>query len=221
MLRLWETKDRLSILALILANLAPLAGVFLWGWGAGAIVLLYWVENLIVGLYNVMKIALAKPDDSVRDEFGMAAVPFFCVHYGGFCFAHGIFVLLLASAAKGGEPSMERVPVLFGQILWPSLGLLISHGVSFVMNTLVHQEYKTLTVRKQVWQPYGRIAVLHIGILLAMFVLMPLGTSAALLAALVVVKTGADVYLYARAHRPPATANADSEAPGAPPQESP
>ena len=215
MRRFWNIKDRLSVAALVLANLAPLAGVFFGGWDAGAVVLLYWAENLIVGFYNVIKLALMKSDDSVRREMGMSAIPFFCVHYGMFCFAHGLFVLLLVSMTKG-EPDLSRLQLLLGQIVWPFLGLVVSHGVSFVANTLTHQEYKSITVRQQIWQPYGRIAVLHVGILLAMFVFGALGASVGLLVSLIALKTGADVYLYLRAHRQPATEDVKAEALGEP-----
>jgi len=201
---LFRSNHYASVAALVLANLAPLAGVFFAGWDAGSVVLLYWLENLIVGFYNVLKLTKVKTDDSLRRDLGMSPIPFFCVHYGFFCFGHGIFVLLLVSMSKG-NPDLARLQLLFGQIVWPFLGLVVSHGVSYVANTLIGQEYKTITAKQQVWQPYRRIALLHVGILLAMFGFVAFGTSVGLLVSLVVVKTGADVYLYLRAHRWPAT----------------
>ena len=38
-----------SILFLIAANLVPLYGVFQWGWKVGDILILYWIENVIIG----------------------------------------------------------------------------------------------------------------------------------------------------------------------------
>ena len=52
-----EKKDNVSLLALIGANLIPLAGVFFFGWDVTLIVLLYWSENLIAGFYNILKMA--------------------------------------------------------------------------------------------------------------------------------------------------------------------
>lgn len=49
-----------SIIALAIANLVPVAGVVWFEWNATAIILLYWSENVIIGFYNVLKLALAK-----------------------------------------------------------------------------------------------------------------------------------------------------------------
>ena len=42
----------LAVVSLVLANLVPLAGVFAFHWDAAMIILLYWVENLVVGFYK-------------------------------------------------------------------------------------------------------------------------------------------------------------------------
>ena len=53
-------KPSLSTQALTVANLLPLIGVVFLGWDAAAIVLLYWIENLIIGLFNVLRMILVK-----------------------------------------------------------------------------------------------------------------------------------------------------------------
>ena len=49
-----------SAILLVAANLIPLAGVLLFGWSLWTILVLYWVENGIVGLWNVPRILLAQ-----------------------------------------------------------------------------------------------------------------------------------------------------------------
>ena len=89
-------KPTLSTLALIVANLVPLAGVFLMGWDAAIIVLLYWTENLVIGFYNTLKIALVKVSDPPVGHLGkLFAIPFFWLHFGGFCGMHGLFLLVI------------------------------------------------------------------------------------------------------------------------------
>ena len=87
-----KEKDNLSLLALIGANLIPLGGVFFFGWGVTFIVLLYWIENLIAGFYNILKIAILKTDQATDNLQKLFIIPFFCVHYGGFCAGHGFFL---------------------------------------------------------------------------------------------------------------------------------
>ena len=49
-----------SAILLLLANLIPLVGVLFFGWSLLTILVLYWLENGIVGFWNVPKIILAK-----------------------------------------------------------------------------------------------------------------------------------------------------------------
>ena len=49
-----------SALLLVAANAVPLAGVLFFGWSLWTILVLYWIENGIVGLWNIPKILLAQ-----------------------------------------------------------------------------------------------------------------------------------------------------------------
>ncbi len=49
-----------SLLALVIANALPLVGVLFLGWTVFPLVLLYWLENLVVGGFNVAKLLLAQ-----------------------------------------------------------------------------------------------------------------------------------------------------------------
>jgi len=44
-----------SVLFLIIANIVPLYGVFFLNLQAFPILLLFWLENVIVGVFNVLK----------------------------------------------------------------------------------------------------------------------------------------------------------------------
>lgn len=47
-----------SALALIAANLAPLAGVLFSKWGIGEVMVLFWAESAVIGFYTVLKLAI-------------------------------------------------------------------------------------------------------------------------------------------------------------------
>ena len=58
---LYRTTSRSrTAIALIVANAIPIVGVLFFGWSLLTILVLYWVENAIVGLWNVPKIVLAQ-----------------------------------------------------------------------------------------------------------------------------------------------------------------
>lgn len=49
-----------SAIVLLIANAIPIVGVLFFGWSLITILVLYWIENGIVGFWNVPKIALAR-----------------------------------------------------------------------------------------------------------------------------------------------------------------
>jgi len=55
-----RTATSRSALVLLVANLIPLVGVVFFGWSLLTVLVLYWVENGIVGFWNVPKIILAR-----------------------------------------------------------------------------------------------------------------------------------------------------------------
>jgi hypothetical protein len=89
------------------------------------------------------------------------------------------------------------------QWLFAFVALVISHGISFVMNFLLAGERETLTLRDLMGAPYGRIVVLHVAIILGGFAVMALGEPVALLVVLVLLKLGLDIKLHLREHGAP------------------
>ncbi len=211
--------QRLPLISLIAANVVPVFGVLFAGWDAFNIVLLYWAENLVVGFYNVLKMAFVRMKDP-RELMGkLFAIPFFVLHFGGFVGIHGFFVLTIFN--KSGGESMGRVSwpcfLVFVQILLnvmkeaysvmsPNmrlalLALFVSHGVSFVYNYLIKGEYARTDPGKLMGAPYARVVVMHVAIIAGGFLSMVFGSPAALLFVLVVLKTIIDVELHLREHK--------------------
>lgn len=204
-------------LALLLANLLPLFGVLWLDWDVGAVVVLYWAENLITGAYTVLRMFTVGKLDA------LPRVAFFCVHYGGFCAIHGLFVLKLTRfaglddlpAVTGHWPGplvmIEKFLMLARQLLaaapeqllWGCLALLISHGASFLLLFIGQGEYRHTTVRQLMTAPYRRIVVLHVAVIAGGFLVRQLGSPLGLLLALVALKTGMDIMLHNRSHRKP------------------
>jgi hypothetical protein len=205
---------------LLLANLVPVFGVLYLDWDASSIVVLYWAENLIVGGFTLLKMLLV---GKAGATFKML---FFCVHYGGFCAIHGIFVLELTrfageqispAAAASWPGPLALLQMFIGLIhqvlaaapeafLWGCLALLLSHGSSFLLLFIGQQEYRNTTVDKLMKAPYQRIVVMHITVIAGGFLVVRLGSPLGLLLALVALKTGMDIMLHNRSHRRAATA---------------
>lgn len=192
---------RPSVLALIAANVFPLIGVFLFGWEVFPLLLLFWCENVIVGIFNALKMLFSSPDNAMGWAAKLFVIPFFCFHYGMFTFIHGVFVVgLFGGYFRAGSP-FPGPDVLLGlvqknHLTWAVVGLFVSHAVSFVHNYLGRGEYRRADFKILMAQPYGRIVLLHLTILGGGFLMMALKSPSIGLALLVVLK----IILDLRAH---------------------
>src|SRR5438552_16780075 len=82
-----------SALVLVAANLVPLAGVLFFGWSVFATLLLFWVEDVIVGVFNILRMLTAAPDNPLAWVSKVFMIPFFTFHYCVFVIVHGFFVM--------------------------------------------------------------------------------------------------------------------------------
>lgn len=202
---------RASVLALLAANLAPLIGVLVFDWAVFPLMLLFWAENVVIGGFNILKM-LACGGGGPMGIIGKAFyVPFFTVHYGLFTFVHGIFVISLFGGGKSMGLGADRLLLALGEHqLWlPLLGLVASHGVSFATNYLGAGEFRSATLPQLLFQPYGRIVILHVTILGGGFLMQALKSPTVGLAFLVVVKCVVDLVAHLRERakfQPPAHA---------------
>jgi uncharacterized protein DUF6498 len=89
-----------STLILIAANLVPLIGVFLWGWDAFVLLVLYWLETAVIAFWTIVRIA-SMPRDALGDikfegsdkpAAPLALAAFFTVHAGIFMSVHFLFL---------------------------------------------------------------------------------------------------------------------------------
>ena len=217
-----------ALVALVLANLVPLVGVLFLGWDVWGILIIYWLENGIYGVFNVMKMRRAEGTDDEspiesretrrrlnsltingRPASGSdkaALIPFFVMHYGMFWVVHGIFVLTFpAFAISGaeGEPdfgsTLDPLAIVFALIC-----LFISHGISYRLNYIGRGEYLRTTAARQMFAPYGRLVVLHVTIIFGAILISMTGASASAIVVLVLLKIALDVGLHLAEHREPA-----------------
>jgi hypothetical protein len=205
--------------ALVLANLVPLAGVLLFGWDAFALLLLYWLENLVVGGFTLLRMLRA----GGLKALGMSA--FFVFHYGFFCAIHGSLVVAVSSIGADTDPGSQLFAddaplplmpfVMLHKLLqWiggempellflPLLAFVASHGLSFIEHQLRGGEDDGRTAQQIMGDPYQRIVILHVAIIAGAGVIVSLGggSAAPMLVMLVAGKTLLDLAQHRRVHR--------------------
>ena len=195
------TRDRdlpPSALVLAAANLVPLVGVAAFHWTVFSILLLYWCENVVVGAFNVLRMLVASPKDIAADATKVFLIPFFMFHYGMFTMVHGIFVLELFGPGGNVRPSPAHfvAAVSAAGVWYGVLAIVASHGFSFLHNYIAGGEFRRAALPQLMIQPYARVVVLHVTILIGGFAAKAIGAPVAALVLLIVLKTAIDL----RAH---------------------
>lgn len=185
---------------LVAVNLVPLAGALWLGWQVLDLLLLFWVENLVVGVLNLLRMAAAPRREALPARLFLMA--FFCLHYGGFAAAHGVAVLSLFAAPGPGlaDGAALWAAVRSPAIAWAAAALLVSHAVSLVSNDWIGGERRQQVARALMMRPYRRVVVMHITILVGGLAISLLGSPIWALAVLVLVKLGMDLTLHLREH---------------------
>lgn len=128
-------------------------------------------------------------------------VPFFIVHYGIFCLVHGALIFAIFGrdqAGFGPFGGFEGLTHEFSEqhLWWGIAALTGSHLYSYFVNFIGHGEYRRTNVTLLMFQPYARIVVLHIAILLGGFVAFALGSNIFVLIPFIVGKTLLDLSLH-------------------------
>ena len=203
-----QTFSKPSVWALLIANLYPIIGVIFFNWQTYPLLLFFWTENLVIGFYTVLKMLVASGENA-RPAGKLFTIPFFCLHYGIFTLVHGVFVVVLF----GGILTDDTVTAdtltqqvfdfqLFWEVLfWGVLVLLVSHGISFFNNYIGKNEYRQAELNKLMSQPYSRVVVLHMTILVGGFLSALLDSPVIALLLLIVLKVSIDITTHLREHR--------------------
>jgi membrane-associated PAP2 superfamily phosphatase len=72
-----------AVVALIVANAIPLVGALFLGWNVWMILIVFWLENGIVGFFNVLKILRAEGPADPKGDWRMNGKPMATVGRAG------------------------------------------------------------------------------------------------------------------------------------------
>lgn len=219
------------ILTVAIYTLLPVAGLLFFGWDWREVIILYWLENVALGVAMVIRMlrTLGDPGTTTMVVNGRTLDPgpvavivmtlFFCVHYGLFTLVHGVFVFVIAAGGFGAAGPSDSTFVAsslggpdaasLATIDW--IGVLIVFAVGGLIQLLI-AAFGPLGEKRGgalMMSAYPRIIVLHVTILGGAFLIANLGWPP--IAALLLIGMHGLVDLVAivranRAHREPAPA---------------
>jgi hypothetical protein len=187
--------------SLVIVNLFPLLGALMFDWSLSETIALYWLENVIVGFYNVLKMkrATAVPVDAADLKLNGqpytasmkgSLIKFFILHYGLFTFIHGVFVLTMF-----GAPQLLTVSLIVA-----FCSIFVSHGISFKTNFIDKGEFERISAPDLMFLPYKRIVILHFVVLLGGILAQVFGTPVIAVVLLILLKIVVDLLSHSAEH---------------------
>jgi hypothetical protein len=222
-LRRWDPRWP-SALALVVANLLPVYGVLAWDWSALALLVTYWAEVVLVGVFSLLRFLFAYPLNFgawllkvvVLPFSPFFLMPFFVVVLGlsaliitfvGTAETAHAFVSILFAWSRGKElmPLDQALQVL-GFQLGPRALIVIgafaaSHLLSFVWNYLIRGECNRIGLVALLVLPIARLWLISIVMTLALVGADRLAAPVWLLVGLVGIKIAFDLFAHLKEHR--------------------
>jgi hypothetical protein len=165
---------------LIVANMVPVIGAIFLNWDPKEIFIVYCLETIIVGLVNLLKmgiVTLVRPvhdwhnRGSVARQHGLFFMFFFLIHYGIFTTVQmGIFF------GVSGIGDAHNITLFNFFFKWPALltmdtiimviAFAISYTLKVVFDFILTDEYRRISLMHLMFQPYGRIFIQQVAVIL-------------------------------------------------------
>ncbi|MCW8988628.1 MAG: DUF6498-containing protein [Gammaproteobacteria bacterium] len=189
----------LFITLLVALNSVPIYGVFQWGWQSFDLIFLYWLENLIIGAFMIMRIVIRRYSHPVEFALPIFLAPFFTVHYGMFCLGHGTFIIVLFGKGLTGDLAGMDIPEIIipliesRHLFWPAMALFAYQLIDWLRD-ISERGFGSDGIKELTTAPYRRIIILHITIIASGFALTTLDEPLTGLLLLILFKTGMDIY---------------------------
>jgi hypothetical protein len=165
---------------LIAANLLPVAGVWCWNWSPYEVFLAYCLETIIIGVFNLLKMGIVtatrKTDiwhngPSQTKQSGIFFMLFFLMHYGIFVTVQmGIF-FGVSGISKGTAITafnfFYKWPQLTSNDFLIMIGVFVFvYGYKMVVDFIFSGQFRTIPMMLLMFQPYGRIFVQQLTVIL-------------------------------------------------------
>ncbi|MEJ2722561.1 MAG: DUF6498-containing protein [bacterium] len=206
--------NRPSTISLVAANLLMALFVVSQRWGYYSVILIYWFEAMIIGVYGLARMCVAcwfgnplgkwigMKDGASRFMLSLFLGWFYIVKFGGVAVGMGLLVALTPGFLTGddGGDGLRAIAIGLENVgasaLIAAAMFFVSHGVSFVYNFIGHNEYRHSNAIALLFRPYLRMVLVLVvlaGGFGAAFAFPELHRTTAFAAGIVLIKLLADV----------------------------
>lgn len=177
----------LQILGTLAVNAIPLAGVLWFGWNVFEVLLVYWFENVAIGIFHAVRLGICSRTNAVKGGLGTTA--FFAAHYGMFTLVHGVFVFSYFGILSDGIRSLQ------GGLSLPVFSVFGWQALQLAYDTVATGGFKGRDPSSMMFEPYPRVLALHFTVIVGGFLITAIGAPIWALVVLVMVKTLCDVFI--------------------------
>lgn len=175
--------------ALIFANLLPVYGVWFQGWSPTEAFVVYALETLIAGILTIVKLGImtfVRKQDNWYNEgsstrvSGLFFIFFFTVHFGLFA---AVQTSIFSHAARLVPANAGLLHFFFHWYEYVNrdvaimlAAFVISYLIRGLLPFIMKEEYRSMSMTRVMFQPYGRIVVQQFTVILgSMFLSLNLG----------------------------------------------
>jgi len=145
------------LLSIILLNIIPIIGVLLLGWNVYQLITIFLLESVLVGVFNLVKMALAKKpslDTGIIKAFSkIGLMLFFCFHYFFFLLILSVFVFTMVVPADHiGLSNLNFILII--------IMLFAGCTSHFITDYMLPKKYLTTAPGDLFFSPYSRVWIL-------------------------------------------------------------
>jgi hypothetical protein len=180
-----KCKLTISDFLLIVVNLIPLHGVWFEGWDAKQLFIVYCLETVIIGIANVLKMTTVTifvkkkniwgNDGSKTMQSGWLFIVFFIFHYGFFVFVQTQLFFAITGLKPNDALIMNyaNIPALLGDNgKLMLLIFIVYYTVQNIFGFFASGNYRTISMGKLLFEPYLRIFVQQLVVIVGSFFLL-------------------------------------------------
>ena len=197
-----------AIVLALLVNAVPLVGVFYFDWSAINVVVLYWFENLMIGVCTFIRLLLHRFWTRKRgywrrtNRLGIqinnkpatiGLIGEYASASFGFTLAHGIFVGGIALLVHQNYPDQPMWQLSWHQVLRGALAIAAFLGIELVVDLMRIRNASFAAIRDYAQARMGRLVVMHLAIIFGMMAMAFSNSPMGVLYVLIALKTGSDL----------------------------
>ena len=199
------TRSKLSppVISLVVANLVPVSGLLFWDLHLYPILILYWLESIVIGVFTILKMLCNTSPGPAKIVQKIVMIPFFMFHFGIFLCVHGLILVEgfgphYAQLDSGGE--------VFGVtsdrgLVFALAGLFCSHVLSFFWHYLRGKEYQQVSLMKLSSKPYPRVIFMQVFLIFGGLLIFQFGLKTVAILLLLLLKITVDLFSHLSEHR--------------------